>query len=481
MNKSIISNYCKILQEISNKNLKSLVEGASVHKVGTMLYKDILDLACLIFKNNLETLDLFIKEKPERINRYKVDGKTHKKLLLEFGEVNFEKTRYFDIKTNEYLYLIDKYINIDSFDRMTDGVRRRVLEESIQTSYKKGGNCATETIPLSKGTTKNIIDSLDEKLIKVIKYEKVKRIVEYLYIDLDEAHINIQTKGKYKKNIISKLVYIYEGKEKDNFKGKRSHLINPYYISGIYAGSKGNIDLSKEILDYINDNYDVSKIKKIYVQGDGARWIKEVQSLIPNSYFVMDEFHMYKYMKSGTSHLKDSQSDAISDIYKAIKHSSLDELDMTFNLISSYTKDKKDEKNIYESYTYFRDNFDSIVLRLSNDKNIIGCSAEGHVSHVLADRMTSRPMGWSISNANKMSKLRAYVLNGGSITDLLEENRYNINYELDFGLERVEEEKYIQVKSYYKDIYSSFGKYYDNLQAELTDQIRKKFYIQGIL
>ena len=35
-----------------------------------------------------------------------------------------------------------------------------------------------------------------------------------------------------------------------------------------------------------------------------------------------------------------------------------------------------------------------------------GCSAEGHVSHVYSDRMSSRPMGWKTTNVNNMSKLR---------------------------------------------------------------------------
>ena len=52
---------------------------------------------------------------------------------------------------------------------------------------------------------------------------------------------------------------------------------------------------------------------------------------------------------------------------------------------------------------------------------IKGCSAEGHVSHVLSNRMSSRPMGWSIQGMSKMAELRAYYYNGG---DMLEVVRY---------------------------------------------------------
>lgn len=37
--------------------------------------------------------------------------------------------------------------------------------------------------------------------------------------------------------------------------------------------------------------------------------------------------------------------------------------------------------------------------------------AEGHVSHVLSDRLSSCPMGWSQTGADRMSKLRCYERN----------------------------------------------------------------------
>ena len=122
-----------------------------------------------------------------------------------------------------------------------------------------------------------------------------------------------------------------------------------------------------------------------------------------------------------------------------------------------------------------------ITLRLKGDKSIIGCSAEGHVSHILAERMTSRPMGWSIKNADKMSKLRAYKLNGGNIRTLIDNQRNRIDFKLDYGLERLEKPKHCQNRSYYKEEYSECGKYYDIINVELSAQVRKRFYIQGIL
>jgi hypothetical protein len=52
------------------------------------------------------------------------------------------------------------------------------------------------------------------------------------------------------------------------------------------------------------------------------------------------------------------------------------------------------------------------------DKNI-QCSAEGHVSHVFSDRMSSRPLGWSRIGCDKMARLRVYQKNRGNMLELV--------------------------------------------------------------
>lgn len=55
----------------------------------------------------------------------------------------------------------------------------------------------------------------------------------------------------------------------------------------------------------------------------------------------------------------------------------------------------------------------SAVRRTLRNMLVNGCSAESHVSHVLSDRLSSRPMGWSQIGADRMSKLRCYDRNNG--------------------------------------------------------------------
>ena len=68
-------------------------------------------------------------------------------------------------------------------------------------------------------------------------------------------------------------------------------------------------------------------------------------------------------------------------------------------------------------------NWSAVKVRLMNKEGVIGCSAEGHVSHVLSSRMSSRPMGWSRIGTDKMAHLRAYYFNGGNMLELVQKQR----------------------------------------------------------
>lgn len=79
---------------------------------------------------------------------------------------------------------------------------------------------------------------------------------------------------------------------------------------------------------------------------------------------------------------------------------------------------------IIELQKYALGNWEA-VMRSYHNELITGCSAEGHVSHILSERLSSRPMGWSQTGADRMSKLRCYERNHGreKIIDLVRYSR----------------------------------------------------------
>lgn len=72
---------------------------------------------------------------------------------------------------------------------------------------------------------------------------------------------------------------------------------------------------------------------------------------------------------------------------------------------------------------YILNNVEGIKNLYRNKKELHGCSAEGHVSHIYSDRMSSRPMGWSTTNINNMSRLRTAKEDNISTEEILNNNK----------------------------------------------------------
>ena len=59
-------------------------------------------------------------------------------------------------------------------------------------------------------------------------------------------------------------------------------------------------------------------------------------------------------------------------------------------------------------------NWESIMKRRTLDTP--GSCKEAQVSHILSERFSRDPLGWSEEGLGKLSKLRVYIKNGGEIT-----------------------------------------------------------------
>ena len=297
--------------------------------------------------------------------------------------------------TGEYEYLLDRIMGIGKHARMTEDAEARILEEAVQSSYRKGGeNAAITEDAVSKEAVMNRIHSLQFPKAEPLPEKKT---LKYLYIDADEDHVALQylkEKGDIKKprtnTVMPKLVYVYEGISTEN---GRNELINKKHFGGVYEGGEAIETLWKEVSEYIEKSYDTEKLEKIYINGDGAAWIRSGQRIIEKGKFVLDRFHMHKYIIGATSHLKDSAEDARSEIYRAIHRKNKKQAEEAFGKILAVTEGEARRKAVETSRDYILGNWAGIMQWVRDKNKEVECSAEGHVSHIYADRMSSRPLG----------------------------------------------------------------------------------------
>ena len=270
----------------------------------TKLTEELHKTGIRMIEETLGYLDQMINESEARKLSWVVDRHEAKQLITSLGSVNYSKTMFKDKEEGKRSYILDLIMGMDPHERMTEDAEARLLEETVQTSYRRGGEETSILDKVSKQTVMNKIHALQFPAEDEVLEEK--KVVKVLFIDADEAHISLQyrnkkgdlvknERGRKNNNVIEKLVYCYEGIEEEAPGSKRHKLINPHYFCSDSA-SEDNKDFWDRIYAYIDSHYDVGQIEKIYVNGDGGAWMEEGKNGISGVVVTMDEFHLQKYL-----------------------------------------------------------------------------------------------------------------------------------------------------------------------------------------
>ena len=344
-----------------------------------------------------ENIIFKLKERKERFESLEKDERT---IISIFGEINFKRRYYQDKETNERIYLLDQFLKLEKRERMLPNVKERLIEEARETSYRRAGQKASYGIEISKQTVKNEINKLDFKT-EISEEKENKKKVKKIYIIADEDHVHLQKGGIEE----PRLIVVY-----DNVvaKGKRIELKNKKHFGGIYTNRID--DLWEEVMTYIENNYDTEYLERVYISGDGASWIKTGLEWIVKSKYVLDEFHMKKAVNGIVGRItkanKEEKEKQKEEIRTALRRLNFVEFKEICYEILAEEMEKTTRKRKEDLMNYILNNVEGIKNLYRNKKELHGCSAEGHISHIYSDRMSSRPMGWSTTNVGKMSKLR---------------------------------------------------------------------------
>lgn len=396
--KSVEGNLEIVLKE--RKNISDLIINLkqTLDEVGTDLTSAVL-----------EEMDQRVKESTNRKQDWVVKSKdSPKSLSTIFGEVKYKRTYYENKRTGEYKYLSDEILGIQAHDKMDTSLKSRLIEEAIDSPYRKSGVKASDSIDLTGQTVMNTIRELGPVANNMIPIKEKNKDIKLLFIEADEDHVALQT-GKC---IEPRLVYVHEGRKLVS--KNRYELINKRVFSGVYSSSE---DLWLEVADYIDEAYDMENIEKIYLSGDGASWIKQGIGWIKNSEYVLDRFHLSKYVKKAVAHVPH----LTHSLWNYINRLEIEHIKDLFKVILELTETETKKESVKDSRRYILNNWEGIKNQYNDD--YIGCSAEGHISHILSDRLSSRPLGWCKTGVDQMARLRAFKANGGNVYDLFNQRR----------------------------------------------------------
>ena len=404
----------KIIQEVMEKiisdnanNLETLFNEHRDISQYILKTKEMLDeIGTRLVGSTLEMADEMVMESAWRKNHWYIQRKNDEKSLTTlFGEVKYSRTYYKHKTEGSYSYLSDEGLGINPHQRMDPSMKAMLIEKALDLSYKKSGNSVTESVSISDQSVMNSIRELGSIDNSSARIAETKKKANILYIEADEDHVPMQDGT----NREIRLVYVHEGIE--NIGKNRYELKKTRYFSGEYY--RNIEELWLEVAEYLEEAYDMDNVTKIYLSGDGARWIKEGLGWIKGSMFVLDRFHLSKYIKKATGHMPYVEP----ILWNYINQQNKKHVQDLFKIIIEETESQTKKESIKESRRYILNNWKGIQRQYEAD--YIGCSAEGHVSHILSARLSSRPKGWSLLGADQMARLRAYRANKGNVYDLM--------------------------------------------------------------
>ena len=421
----------------------------------------------------LSSINSQIKKDGWRKENYKIHRNDKRTIITSVGDVVFEST-YFKNKKGEYHYLTEDMIGLSGHDRFSEGAEVMLLTEAMKTSYEEATKVLPSKSKITKTTVMNKVHGIAEELPEEISEDKKK--VKYLFIEADEDHVAEQH-GRWSnktdnRSFISKLAYVYEYKrESKKCRGKKE-LVNTFYFGGVYDDSKGVEKFWRNVDRFIVNNYEIDEIDKVYISGDGAGWIKSGTSYVSKSVFCADKFHLVKYINKAANQMLDESEIAKSEIYRLLYKRQRKNLR---EYLESMSRCANNPEPIDALKTYVLNNWNAVMLCL-HEEIVDGCSAEGHISSVLSDRLSSRPKGWSKTGADRMSKLRCYERNYGrnKIIELVKYSREKRQLQRT-GTDDIPVRK-LHLYEVVKEHKNKSRGYIDNIQATVPGMTTRKMF-----
>ena len=393
----------KITQKIFSGGMQDI--GAAASDLLTDCKEAAIDLleACFSEMNRTIREDKAWRKEQGLVLREK---ERPRELLTELGLLHLPRDYYYDKKQDRCTAVLDRMTGIVPYARVSDDLAAAMVGLAVDMSYAKSAELACQGA-VSRQTVKNQILRLGALEYRSAAEEK--RTVKELHVYADEDHVHMQKphKARGKWSQMLPLVSVSEGTEREE--GRRNRTLQTQYFGDEELQPKS---LWKSVEGYISQRYDPETLERIWLHGEGARWIKSGLSCFCQVKPVMDGYHLEKRLH-GLSRRFPGRNVRYR-LNRAILGNDSGCAKEIVDKLYEQAETKEDRKYAADFRKYLLGNWEGIVNRKTLD--LPGSCTEANVSHILSERFSRDPQGWSKRGLGVLSMLRLYVKNGGSIT-----------------------------------------------------------------
>ena len=282
---NITRNHDLLVSPDSIDNYSSLIEN---------LDSSLREIALKSLQEKFESLDQMFFDSMVRKRDYNVKSKRSRTILTIFGQITYTRRIYQSKSTGKYYIYVDRKLGIPKYDKYDPTIKGKICELYINIgSMLKVGEVVGEQMHcsfstkqerknynISRQTVYNILKSTHRLQPQI---DRRSNTPDLLYIMADEKFIPTQTEMKSK--VMVRHAVLFEGFKKVS---NRNTLTNKLHFTSL------DRDFWEQFHDFIAGVYDLSKVKKIILMGDGASWIKAGAKELLNSKFYLDKFHTFQ-------------------------------------------------------------------------------------------------------------------------------------------------------------------------------------------
>ena len=364
----------------------------------------VSDNYCLkLISKLLEECDLELAA--TRDKSLEIVKKVSRTILTSKGPITFKRRYYYNTKENTYTYLLDPFLRIPKYSRLSNELKIKILSSLDHLSYEAAGK---DNLP--KGceiSAVSVFNLLNKSTIEV-EYKPFKVSNKVIHVQIDEKYISMKSKRKKASNRRVYTACIFTDINKVN--KNRHFLVNRTIIS-----ARSLNKFFQRINATLVKIYGVKENDKIYISGDLATYIQNSPEKITvcNAYYISDKFHVQNLAKKYLGFKIDIDDLSCFDSYIEAYIDALEQIDKYYM-----------DKSYYTLYTLLKENPDAI--RRWFNKDYLGCSQECINSHYFANRLDKKPNTFTTASCDKLCDLINAIHNNLSFKINTHESYYDI-------------------------------------------------------
>lgn len=387
------------------------------------LEKNIFNFVCFIGRFLTECIlakeDLILHKEIKK--KYRNKGYATTVIKTVYGEVKYKRHKY--IKINEegkeiVITPLDERLKVEKIGLVSKNLADKIVEIATENSFRDTSEIVNKTTNANVShqvcwkVVQEVGESIkadEENMLNRMYANELKPDKEVKVLFEEEDGVWLKMQGKKHQKMPKqelKVGTIYEGITKDK---KRRKLVN----KRVFAGFEDSDTFHEKRESQVRSIYNVKRIEKRLLNGDGATWIKDQYT--NDKIYQLDPFHVNQAIKKNIA----IDKEVAKEVTKLYKQCKIDEMLKYINtyIDSVETDNKFDTRSLKakELYTYLFNNKEYLVpykkriIDLPKPPEGISYNNMGVQENqnctVITMRMCGGRKRWSVDGGNHMAKI----------------------------------------------------------------------------